>query len=128
MQAVHGIDAVPSSQRAAISLPVGLARRVENDRIAQIAQIPLRGCDGYSALFPQISPTQLLSAFNLTCEPFLAVLGCGFPPFSRLGVMTAMSPLTVSVSGRKASYNSLTPGVVGSRAEALMKLRERHVR
>lgn len=31
-------------------------------------------------------------------------------------------------SGRKASYNSLTSGVVGSRAEALMKLRERHVR
>ena len=50
------------------------------------------------------------------------------PPFSRLGVMTAMSPRTVSVSGRKASYNSLTLGVVGSRAEALMKFRERHVR
>ncbi len=31
-------------------------------------------------------------------------------------------------SGRKASYNSLTSGVVGSRTEALMKLRERHVR
>ena len=31
-------------------------------------------------------------------------------------------------SGRKASYNSLTSGVVGSRAEALQKLRERHVR
>jgi len=31
-------------------------------------------------------------------------------------------------SGRKASYNSLTSGVVGSRAEALLKLRERHVR
>jgi signal peptide peptidase SppA len=31
-------------------------------------------------------------------------------------------------SGRKASYNSLTSGVVGSRAEALTKLRERHVR
>lgn len=30
-------------------------------------------------------------------------------------------------SGRKASYNSLTSGVVLSRAEALMKLRERHV-
>ena len=31
-------------------------------------------------------------------------------------------------SGRKASYNSLTSGVVGGRAEALTKLRERHVR
>jgi len=31
-------------------------------------------------------------------------------------------------SGRKASYNSLTSGVVGNRTEALMKLRERHVR
>ena len=30
-------------------------------------------------------------------------------------------------SGRKASYNSLTSGVVLSRSEALMKLRERHV-
>ena len=30
-------------------------------------------------------------------------------------------------SGRKASYNSLTSGVVASRAAALMKLRERHV-
>ena len=30
-------------------------------------------------------------------------------------------------NGRKASYNSLTSGVVLSRAEALMKLRERHV-
>jgi signal peptide peptidase SppA len=30
-------------------------------------------------------------------------------------------------SGRKASYNSLTSGVVLSRAEALAKLRERHV-
>lgn len=30
-------------------------------------------------------------------------------------------------SGRKASYNSLTSGVVASRATALMKLRERHV-
>lgn len=30
-------------------------------------------------------------------------------------------------SGRKASYNSLTSGVVLSHAEALMKLRERHV-
>ena len=28
---------------------------------------------------------------------------------------------------RKASYNSLTSGVVLSRSEALMKLRERHV-
>ena len=31
-------------------------------------------------------------------------------------------------SGRKASYNSLTSGVVQDRATALMKLRERHVK
>ena len=31
-------------------------------------------------------------------------------------------------SGRKASYNSLTSGVVQDRTTALMKLRERHVK
>ena len=32
-----------------------------------------------------------------------------------------------SFSGRKASYNSLTSGVVQDRTTALMKLHERHV-